>query len=331
LKRLLVALLVLFVLLNALAFAQAWSMLHFVPSGTRTPVPERLGTLDKARVLLLGVRIPKPVNDRTPDLPYETVKFRTKDGLTLEGWWIPHPNPRAVVLMFHGYAGWKASMLEDARAFHALGCACFLVDERGSGGSDGMATSVGWHEVNDVRAAVDRVRAHEAPKLPLVLYGQSMGGAVILRTLSLDPKGVDGAIVENVFDTMLNAIKNRFALMRLPAFPAAQLLCFWGGVQSGFNAFAHEPVAYASRVRLPVLDLQGDVDPRATVPQATRVFDSLAGPKRFVVFPGIDHRDLATADPARWNGAVDSFLRGLADPADSAHAPGDLRTPGGKP
>jgi len=326
LKRLLAALLVLFVLANALAFAQAWSMLHFIPSGTRTPVPEKLGALAKARVLLLGVRIPKPVNDRTPDLPYEAVRFPTRDGLTLEGWWIPHPNPRAVVVMFHGYAGWKATMLEDARAFHALGCACFMVDERGSGGSDGTTTSVGWHEVNDVRAAIDRVRAHEAPNLPLVLYGQSMGGAVVIRALSLDAAGVNGAIVENVFDTMLNAIKNRFALMHVPSFPAAELLCFWGGVQSGMNAFAHEPVAYAARVRVPVLDLQGEVDPRATVAQARRVFEALQGPKRFVVFPGIDHRDLATADPARWNGAVDSFLRGLADPPDSAHAPGDLRS-----
>jgi len=145
--------------------------------------------------------------------------------------------------------------------------------------------------------------------------------------LAYDARGIEGAIVESVFDRMVNAIRNRFDIMGLPSFPAAELLCFWGGAENGFDAFTHAPVEYARGVRIPVLVLHGERDPRATLAQGRRVYDALAGPKRFVAFPGVAHEDLRHADPERWEDAVAGFLddRGLAAPSDSAHAPSDSR------
>jgi uncharacterized protein len=36
--------------------------------------------------------------------------------------------------------------------------------------------------------------------------------------------------------------------LHIPPFPLAELIIFWGGVQHGFNAFAHNPVTYAAQV-----------------------------------------------------------------------------------
>ena len=110
------ALLLLVVLANALAYRHAWAMTHFAPDGSRTPPPERLSAAGKLGVLLTGGRLPRPVNDRTPDLAGLGYETHAIDGgpFALEAWYVPHPNPRGTVLLFHGYGGCKAGLLDEA-------------------------------------------------------------------------------------------------------------------------------------------------------------------------------------------------------------------------
>jgi pimeloyl-ACP methyl ester carboxylesterase len=220
--------------------------------------------------------------------------------------------------MFPGYAGAKDPQHEDARAFRALGWSCLLVDERGCGGSSGDATTVGYREAAEVVAAVAHARETLGASGPIVLYGQSMGAASVLHALATTSVRADGAIVEAVFDGMLPTVRNRFRSMRLPAFPSAELLCFWGGWQMGFDAFRHNPADYARSVRVPVLVLHGAHDPRATIAEGRRVYDHLAGPRRFVEFPDAGHQALGRDDPTTWRAEVGSFLDGAARAAAGA-------------
>jgi pimeloyl-ACP methyl ester carboxylesterase len=204
-------------------------------------MPETLDPFERMRVLLLGVHIPKPVNDRQRgQLMYSTERIQTTDNLVLEGWFAPGEEGRGVVILFHGYAGSKSSLLEDAMAFRALGLACLLVDFRGSGGSQGYTTTVGWRESDDVLAAVRVVRERLAPGAPIILFGQSMGGAAVLRALPrLDrrPRRDRGERLRSNAERDPESLRHHGAAV----VPAAELLCFWGGVQNGFDAFAHNP------------------------------------------------------------------------------------------
>jgi alpha-beta hydrolase superfamily lysophospholipase len=272
-----------FLVLNFLAFMHAHAMTHFAPGGTKTDRPESLTLLQKAGVLFTGVRIPRPENEATParlHLPFTTYCLESDEGIVIEAWRISHPRPHGMVLMFHGYASCKANLLGEAQAFHELGYTTFLVDFRGSGGSSGSVTTVGVDEANDVAWAVTYVH-DKWPDQPIILYGQSMGSAAILRAVAV--KGVRplAVVIECPFDRLLSTVQNRFRSMDLPAFPAAQLLVFWGGIQHGFNGFRHNPVDYARDVRCPVLLLQGDKDPRVTREQAESIFENLGGQKQF--------------------------------------------------
>jgi pimeloyl-ACP methyl ester carboxylesterase len=182
-----------------------------------------------------------------------------------------------------------------------------LVDFRGSADSSASYTTVGYTEATDVRAAIDYARAELGFTQPLV-YARSMGGAAVLRAAALSALPVRALIIEGVFDTMLNTVKQRFYSMGVPATPFAQLLVLWGGVQHGFWAFDHNPVAYARACALPVLMLHGEDDPRATLAQARSVFDALAGPKLFYAFPIAKHEPLAAVDRARWDAAIDELF-----------------------
>ena len=107
---------------------------------------------------------------------------------------------------------------------------------------------------------------------------------------------------------LLTTVEHRFEVMGLPAFPMARLLVFWGGVQRGFDAFAHNPVEYAVSVKTPTLLMHGARDPRVRTAEVEAIVAGLAGPHRFVLFPNAGHESLCGHDPEKWRAAVSSFL-----------------------
>jgi uncharacterized protein len=146
------------------------------------------------------------------------------------------------------------------------------------------------------------------PSLPLILFGQSMGSVAILRANAEHELQARAIIMECPFDRLLSTVENRFTAMGVPAFPFAQLLVFWGGVQHGFNGFRHNPVDYARSVHCPVLQMHGDRDSRVTTAQARAVFDNLAGAKRLEIFPQAGHESYLGVSPEHWQAAVSKFL-----------------------
>jgi len=188
-KRLLVplaALSVIVAVLNLLAYRHAWAMTHFTADGVRTPPPQRLSLGEKLHVLVTGATLQRPRNRVTPEsigVRFERHTFVTADGLRLEAWYVPAAESRGVVLLFHGYADCKASQLDEARIFHELGWSAFLVDFRGSGGSDGGQTSIGFHEARDVVAALAYARTAIGHG-PYVLFGGSMGAASAMKAVA---------------------------------------------------------------------------------------------------------------------------------------------------
>ena len=309
-RCILVVLVLGFAALNLAAYLHARAMTTFVGPGYRTPKPGELTFWQKVETLCTGVRVPRPCSEPTPasqGLAYTTHRFPTADGLTLEAWHVEAPESRGLVVLHHGYATSKASLIREARVFHELGYDTLLVDFRGGGGSDGRTTTLGYDEARDVAAAFHYAKGL-GTRGPVALYGQSMGAAAILRALAEEGAAPAAAILECPFDTLLTTVKHRFQIMGLPAFPVAHLLVFWGGVQHGFNGFAHAPVDYAKKTRCPVLLLVGAEDPLSTVPEVRSILDNLAGSRQMQVFDRGGHGGQLSTDPGAWNQAVAEFL-----------------------
>ena len=295
---------------NAVSFMQARSFTHYERSGQRTKIPERMSAWDKARVLLCGATMPRPKNHAKPSdegLPFTTHKFPGAHGLSIEAWRVEGRAGRPVVLMFPGYAAPKDMFLPAARELHAMGCELWLVDFHGAGGSAGDTTSIGWDEADDVAAAVSAAR-QLAPDAPVVLYGCSMGAAAILRAVHLGAVKPDALILECPFDRLVTTVGNRFQSMGVPAFPLAHALVFWGGVQGGFDGFAHNPVEYARAVRCPTLLMGGEHDRRVGMPAARAIASALGEHGTFKVFAGQGHVGYFHRAPAEWRRTVRDFL-----------------------
>lgn len=300
-----------FVALNVLAYNHAYAMMHFTSQGGRTREPERLVGLAKFKVLLTGVNIPRPESALPPsavDPNCRVLFIGETEGIRLAAWYCDRGRDTPLVMLFHGYSAEKSSLIEEAKTFLALGASVLLVDFRGSGESSKSYTTIGVREADDVAAVARYAEAHLRHS-GMIFFGQSMGAVAILRAVIHDGVSPDAVILEAIFDTMLNTVRNRFASMRIPSFPSAQLLVLWGGWQWRFDGFQHNPVDYAAALQCPALFMHGSDDPRATITEGRRVFDAVSGDKTFLAVQKTGHHSYVAANGVEWTVAVKKLMK----------------------
>jgi alpha-beta hydrolase superfamily lysophospholipase len=307
LRRVLWGLALVFGLLNVVVALHAWRFTHFTTdAGPRTRNPEKLPTSEKIKIILTGLRNPKPINLAPPAFPYEDVTLASPNG-RLAAWYGAVPQARGTVVLCHGYTSDKSRLRPEAGYFRQLGYAVLLLDFSGNGASEGYQTTIGYREADDVATAFRWAQARQ-PGRPVVLYGVSMGAVAILRAeaeLGVRPAA---SIVECPYGSMLQTAKNRFVSMHLPPFPLANLLVWWGSVENGYWAFGLNAGEYARRVATPTLLLWGTADPRVTRAETDTIFAHLAGPKQRVDFAGSGHEPYWHKHPRQWQRAVAGFL-----------------------
>jgi pimeloyl-ACP methyl ester carboxylesterase len=88
------------------------------------------------------------------------------------------PQPKAVVLLVHGYGEWSEYYQNVSLTLNERGFATYAMDHAGHGLSEGERAYV--RDVEELAADVlflaKRLKKRH-PELPLLLYGHSMGGA----------------------------------------------------------------------------------------------------------------------------------------------------------
>jgi dienelactone hydrolase len=108
---------------------------------------------------------------------YEDVAFTTRDGLRLEGWYVPSKNG-AIVIAFPGRAGAQ----KQARMLAAHGYGVLLFDRRGEGESEGDPNVFGWDGARDLHAAVAYLKTRpDVDPERIGAIGLSVGGEMLIQ------------------------------------------------------------------------------------------------------------------------------------------------------
>jgi pimeloyl-ACP methyl ester carboxylesterase len=117
---------------------------------------------------------------------YTDVRFRTADGITLSGWYLPSRDGAAVALL-HGASSTRSSVLDQAVALNRHGYGVLLFDARGHGRSSGSPMDLGWYGDRDVEAAIDELtrQPHVDPGR-IAVVGMSMGGEEAIGAAATD-------------------------------------------------------------------------------------------------------------------------------------------------
>lgn len=298
-------LLALFIITNVVAYFHAGKFTRFTNDDIeKTASPGQLTFAGKAKAVFFGVNNPRPVNYRTPTGEYET--FYIPGDNKLEGWKIVAKNPQGTVILFHGYGDSKSGMISRAGILRSYGYNTVLIDFRGSGGSEGNTTTIGYHEAEDVRSAYQYLAAQGEETI--YLLGTSMGAVAIMKAVSDHDLHPAGIIIECPFGTMYQTVCARFHNMRLPAFPMASLFLFWGGLQNNFNAFSHKPVKYAKNIHCPTLLINGGQDITVSLEEIEAIYHNLQGEKHLQIYPSAGHADYLSGYKKEWTTDVIKFL-----------------------
>jgi len=224
---------------------------------------------------------------------FEDAWFTADDGTKLHGWYVPHENPRAVVLYAHGNAGNLSDRAYLLPVLHdQLDLSVMMFDYRGYGRSEGSPDEQGI--LRDARAARTWLaRRVGIAENDIVLMGRSLGGAVAIDMAAAD--GARGLIIESTFTSLPD-----MAGELLPMTPAKWLMSNW-----------LDSLDKISKYRGPLLHSHGRDDSLIPFEQGQQLFAAANQPKRFLAIPGTDHND---QQPAGYYRAVDAFIDQLPKP-----------------
>jgi fermentation-respiration switch protein FrsA (DUF1100 family) len=160
---------------------------------------------DACRQLILGLLVlglsgcssllffPEPGQPFTPEkakLAFSDVTLTAADGTRLHGWWMPAKpgvQVKGTVLHLHGNGGNLAWHLGGSYWLPEQGYQVLMIDYRGYGLSQGKASLPAVYQ--DIQAAMDWLdKAPQVKDKPLVLLGQSLGGAMAIHYLAAHPE-----------------------------------------------------------------------------------------------------------------------------------------------
>ena len=246
------------------------------------------------------------------NLTFEDIAFVAEDGVVLHGWWLPHENARGTVLHCHGNGGNISHRLALAGDLHRLGVNVFLFDYRGYGRSRGWPSERGLYR--DAQAAYEFVRVQygDAENPPIVLHGQSLGGAVAAQLALAKP--VRGLILESAFTSIPD-----MAARLYPWLPV-RLLC----------ASRFDTLDKVRRIACPKLLAHSIQDEMIPYTLGRQLFDAAAPPKRFCALTG-GHNDAGWAASAEYRRALEEFLRETLGPETQPSAGHGHLSVGGRP
>lgn len=305
-KRIVWTTIIIFIVANIIVYNHAYCFTHFSETSTEKPRrPEDLSWGEKLKTLFTGVQVPKSKNNSEPQRDFSTFTIQSYE--EIEGWDIPVDSSKGIVILFHGYISCKANMLAYSDAFNQKGYSTVLIDFMGHGGSGGLETTIGYKEGRDVKEVFEYVKK-KYPEQEVILMGSSLGAVAIMKSVEEFGIKPDKLILQCPFGSLLETAKARFRVMKLPTTPLAHWLVLFGGWQTGFNAFEHNPTTYAKSINIPTALFNGAKDKRVSEGEIKDIYENLNGRKELTVFKESGHGAYLITDEMAWHRAVDGFL-----------------------
>ena len=205
------------------------------------------------------------------NLRYEDVSFKTADGLTLRGWYIPAAQATGKTLvLLHGYPADKGNILPSLAFLHD-DFNLLLFDFRYLGESEGRYSTAGAREVEDLLAAIAYLKTRGITEVGV--WGFSMGGAVALMTVEKS-REIRAVVAESSYASLADMA---FQLFRVPLvdYPLAYLVRLWAWLFLGIDL---DDISPAKRVRdtgIPILVIHSAADAVVPFSHAQRLQQAL--------------------------------------------------------
>ncbi|MGQ0634411.1 MAG: alpha/beta hydrolase [Planctomycetaceae bacterium] len=244
---------------------------------------------------------------------FRPVEIETSDHLTLNGWHVAadraaetggNGTPRPTALFFSGNGGHRQYRLPELSLLTAAGADALLVDYRGYGDNPGSPSESDL--ADDARTLWKfATTGLSIPPQLLILYGESLGGAVAVRLAAelcgakVEPGGL---VLRSTFTRLVDVAGHHYPLL-----PVRYVLT------EKFDSLSR-----IGEVTCPLLMLHGSRDRIVPFQFGEALFaaapdaSTSGSPKRFVALTHSDHNDVLQADGRLLQQEVAAFVQQVA-------------------
>lgn len=196
---------------------------------------------------------------------YEETFLQTPDHISIQCWYMPHPNARGSLLFCHGNGGNISHRMESIRQFHALAMNVMIFSYRGYGKSSGWLTENGTY--TDAETAYHWLQ-QKTPELPTVLFGRSMGSAIATELATR--VDADALIFESGFLSITEMGKELFPWLPID----------W------FNTVKYNSYSKIQLINTPLLVIHSPDDEIVPYHHGKKIYEKANEPKQFVEIHG---------------------------------------------
>jgi pimeloyl-ACP methyl ester carboxylesterase len=240
-------------------------------------------------------------------LDYEAIAFKTSDGLTLRGVWIPVDDSDKSVIILHGHNSSYDYDVYRAPALRKAGFNVLLFDFRAHGRSEGKRMTFGYEERRDVLGAIQFL--HERGIQSIGLLGFSYGGIVSMVTAPQCPD-VNAIVSDGGPASMRTAIAARGVEMGFPVWltrSIAWLIIGMTSLRLGVNLFKYEAIRWVGKISpRPILFIHGDQD--QYLPDFDELYAEAREPKELWRVPEAGHTTASQWYPEEHARKVNEFF-----------------------
>ncbi len=265
--------------------------------------------------MTLNERIAPTIYDLYTFTPFETnipgfeeITLVTEDGLSLHGWWLPHPGSQQTVIGLGGHRSPGADMLGIGSGLWRAGFNVLLFDWRSRGRSPVAQHSLAYYELRDAQAAL-AYAAQRVPDAAIGLIGFSMGASISLILAAADPR-VRAVVADSPFTSISDVVGSATKRLRLPVRPVVALADLLTGWRYGYRFAAIRPIDAAPAIALrPLLLIHGTNDSVVPVEHSHRIAAAIPNSSEVWEINGVEHCGAYFADRPAYVRRVAAFFK----------------------
>ena len=246
----------------------------------------------------------------TRSLPCREFTIQSFDGLTLHGKFYEYTPGATIELMIHGYRGnAERDLCGGVQRCFALGHSALVIDQRGSGKSQGNVMTFGIREHRDCLKWIELLIETFGPDTKIILTGISMGASTVLMAAGQSlPKNVIGVLADCGYTSAKEIITLVIRMLKLPpklAYPFVKLGALLYG---GFRLEKDSAVSAMTRCKIPVIFYHGESDDFVPCYMSQQNYDACTSKKQLVTIPDAGHGLCYLVNPDRYLSTLKSFF-----------------------
>lgn len=220
-------------------------------------------------------------------LKYEDIYFYSEPKIRLNGWWIPGPGDKTI-LVFHGNGGNISHRLELIKIFNQVGLNVFIIDYRGYGRSQGLPSEKGTYR--DGMAALSYLTGDRGLGLDkIIIFGRSLGGPIAAELAAVFTPG--GLVLDSTFTSIKDMGKHLY-----PSLPVRRFL-----------QFDYNTLKSVAKVKCPVLLMHSKQDGYIPYHHALRLYQAIESEKELVTIAGT-HSNGYLISAERYRKSIEKFI-----------------------